>query len=269
MTAVTGTNGSAVKLRTVALTKEFDTPKGPLGVLDRVDIHVGAGELVTLVGASGCGKSTLLAIVAGLTPPTDGEVLLDGRPVTGPGPDRGLVFQSYTLFPWKTVRENVAFGLELKKLAKADVRARVDRFVAVMGLTAFADALPRALSGGMKQRTAIARALANEPEVLLLDEPFGALDAQTRGQMQELLLDTWRATGTTILLVTHDVEEAVFLSHRIYVLSSHPGRVVEEVAVPFPADRTHDVLRDPAFHSLTDDLRDHLRLHAGVTAQVS
>ena len=253
-----------MKLQTAGLTKEFDTPKGPLAVLDKVDIHVAAGELVTLVGASGCGKSTLLSIVAGLTPRTGGDVLLDGEPVTGPGPDRGLVFQSYTLFPWKTVRENVAFGLELKKLGKADIRGRVDRFLEVMGLTAFADALPRALSGGMKQRTAIARALANEPEVLLLDEPFGALDAQTRGQMQELLLDTWRATGTTILLVTHDVEEAVFLSQRIYVLSSHPGRVMEEVGVPFPADRTHAVLREAAFHALTDDLRDHLRLHAGV-----
>jgi NitT/TauT family transport system ATP-binding protein len=253
-----------VKLQTVGLTKAFDTPAGPLTVLDRVDIGVAEGELVTLVGASGCGKSTLLSIVAGLVPRTGGEVLLDGRPVTGPGPDRGLVFQSYTLFPWKTVRENVAFGLELKKLDRADIRARVDRYLVVMGLTAFADALPRSLSGGMKQRTAIARALANEPEVLLLDEPFGALDAQTRGQMQELLLDTWRATGTTILLVTHDVEEAVFLSQRIYVLSSHPGRVMEEVAVPFGADRTPALLRDGSFHALTDDLRDLLRRHAAV-----
>jgi NitT/TauT family transport system ATP-binding protein len=256
--------GTRLKLQTVALTKEYDTPKGPLAVLDRVDVHVEAGEMVTLVGASGCGKSTLLSIVAGLTPASDGEVLLDGRPVTGPGPDRGLVFQSYTLFPWKTVRENVAFGLELKKMPRVEVRATVDRFLAVMGLSAFADSLPRQLSGGMKQRTAIARALANEPEVLLLDEPFGALDAQTRGQMQELLLDTWRATGTTILLVTHDVEEAVFLSQRIYVLSSHPGRVMEEVAVPFAADRTRAVLREPAFHALTDDLRDLLRRHAAV-----
>jgi NitT/TauT family transport system ATP-binding protein len=250
-----------VKLQTVGLTKKFDTPGGPLTVLDQVDVAVGEGELVTLVGASGCGKSTLLSIVAGLVPRTEGDVLLDGKPVTGPGSDRGLVFQSYTLFPWKTVRQNVAFGLEVKKLGKADVRERVDRFLAVMGLTAFADALPRQLSGGMKQRTAIARALANEPEVLLLDEPFGALDAQTRGQMQELLLDTWRATGTTILLVTHDVEEAVFLAQRIYVLSSHPGRVMEEVGVPFPADRTPALLREARFHAL-------LRRHAPVPVPV-
>jgi len=252
--------GPAVKLQTVGLTKEYDG----LLVLDHVDVHLDEGELVTLVGASGCGKSTLLAIAAGLIPPTAGDVLLDGHPVTGPGPDRGLVFQSYTLYPWRTVRENVAFGLELKKLPKAEIRERVDRYLDVMGLAKFADSLPKQLSGGMKQRTAIARALVNEPEVLLLDEPFGALDAQTRGQMQEFLLDVWRTTGTTILLVTHDVEEAVFLSQRIYVLSSHPGRVMEEVAVPFPADRTAAVLRDDRFHALTDDLRDLLRRHAAV-----
>jgi ABC-type nitrate/sulfonate/bicarbonate transport system ATPase subunit len=257
---MSGQHGQAVKLQTIGLTKEFDS----LLVLDHVDIHLDEGELVTLVGASGCGKSTMLAIAAGLLMPTDGQVLLDGHQVVGPGPDRGLVFQSYTLYPWRTVRENVAFGLELKKLPRADIRQRVDRYLDVMGLRAFADALPRQLSGGMKQRVAIARALANEPQVLLLDEPFGALDAQTRGQMQELLLDVWRTTGTTILLVTHDVEEAVFLSQRIYVLSSHPGRVMEEVAVPFDADRPPAVLRDPRFHALTDDLRDLLRRHAAV-----
>ena len=250
-----------MKLQTVGLTKEFDG----LRVLDGVDVHVDEGELVTLVGASGCGKSTMLAILAGLLPPTSGDVLLDGHPVTGPGPDRGLVFQSYTLYPWRTVRENVAFGLELKKLPSAEIRARVDHYLQVMGLEAFADALPKQLSGGMKQRAAIARALVNEPEVLLLDEPFGALDAQTRGRMQEFLLDVWRATGTTILLVTHDVEEAVFLSQRIYVLSSHPGRVMAEVAVPFPADRTPAMLRDARFHAITDDLRDLLRRHATVS----
>ena len=250
-----------MKLQTVGLTKEFDG----LRVLDGVDVHVDAGELVTLVGASGCGKSTMLAIIAGLLPPTAGEVLLDGHAVTGPGPDRGLVFQNYTLYPWRTVRENVAFGLELKRLPGAEIRARIDRYLQVMGLETFADALPRQLSGGMKQRAAIARALVNEPEVLLLDEPFGALDAQTRGRMQEFLLDVWRATGTTILLVTHDVEEAVFLSERIYVLSSHPGRVMEEVAVPFPADRSPALLRDARFHAMTDDLRDLLRRHAAVS----
>lgn len=256
-----GRIGGTMKLQTVGLTKEFDG----LRVLDGVDVHVDEGELVTLVGASGCGKSTMLAIVAGLLPPTAGEVLLDGHAVTGPGPDRGLVFQNYTLYPWRTVRENVAFGLELQRLPSAEIRARVDRYLQVMGLETFADALPKQLSGGMKQRAAIARALVNEPEVLLLDEPFGALDAQTRGRMQEFLLDVWRATGTTILLVTHDVEEALFLSQRIYVLSSHPGRVMEEVAVPFPADRSPALLRDARFHAMTDDLRDLLRRHAAVS----
>jgi NitT/TauT family transport system ATP-binding protein len=246
------------KLETIELGKSYDGAR----VLDGVDIRVGSGELVTLVGASGCGKSTLLSIVAGLTPPTDGEVLLDGREVAGPGPDRGLVFQNYTLYPWRTVRENVAFGLELRRLGRAEIRRRVDDYLEVMRLTAFADSLPRQLSGGMKQRTAIARAMANDPEVLLLDEPFGALDAQTRGLMQEFLLDVWRTTGTTILLVTHDVEEAVFLSQRIYVLSSHPGRVMEELAVPFPPDRSPTVLREPAFHAIVDDLRELLRRHA-------
>lgn len=246
------------RLETVELSKVY----GDLLVLDGVDIRVDRGELVALVGASGCGKSTLLSIVAGLVPPTDGEVLLDGRPVTGPGPDRGLVFQSYTLYPWRTVRENVAFGLELKKMGKTEIRERVDRYLAVVGLTRFANSLPKELSGGMKQRTAIARAMANEPEVLLLDEPFGALDSQTRGLMQEFLLDVWRTTATTILLVTHDVEEAVFLSQRIYVLSSHPGRVMEEVAVPYGTDRDRAVKRQPQFHDLVDNLREHLRRHA-------
>ncbi len=259
---VSGDLGPRMKLQTIGLTKAF----GPRCVLDDVNVHLVTGELVTLVGASGCGKSTLLAIVAGLTPATQGAVLLDGHPVLGPGPDRGLVFQSYTLYPWRTVRENVAFGLELKKLPKAEIRARVDHYLDVMRLTSFAESLPRQLSGGMQQRVAIARALANEPAVLLLDEPFGALDAQTRGHMQEFLLDVWRTTGTTILLVTHDVEEAVFLSQRIYVLSSNPGRVMEEIAVPFDADRTPAVLREPRFHALTDDLRDLLRRDATVPA---
>jgi len=245
------------------LAMRYPGPKGEeLVVFEDLSFGVEKGELVTIIGHSGCGKSTILGIVAGLVPASSGAVLLDGHPVDGPGPDRGLVFQSYTLYPWRTVRENVAFGLELQKLGKAEIRARVDRYLEVMGLTAFADALPRALSGGMKQRTAIARALATGPEVLLLDEPFGALDSQTRSLMQEFLLDVWRETGTTILLVTHDVEEAVFLSQRIYVLSSHPGRVVEEIAVPFGRDRTRGVLRDPRCHELVAHVRDRLHVWA-------
>ena len=244
-------------LQTLGLTKDFPTRSGPLRVLDRIDVSVGKGEFVCMVGSSGCGKSTLLAIAAGLEQATSGVVLLDGEPVTGPGAHCGLVFQSFSLYPWRTVAENVAFGLEIAGLDKATRRSRVADYLAVMGLTDFADALPKELSGGMKQRTAIARALATEPEVLLLDEPFGALDAQTRGSMQELILDVWRTLGTTILMVTHDVEEAVLLSGRIYVLSPRPGRVAAELDVHLPDPRHRSLLREPVFQSLchrVDDL---------------
>jgi ABC-type nitrate/sulfonate/bicarbonate transport system ATPase subunit len=253
-----------VKLETIGLDKSY----GDLHVLDGLDVHVETGEFITLVGASGCGKSTILGIVAGLIEPTSGEVLLDGEAVSGPGPDRGLVFQSYSLYPWRTVRQNVAFGLELQKLPKREIRERVDHYLEVIGLTRFADSLPRALSGGMKQRTAIARALATRPEVLLLDEPFGALDSQTRSMMQEFLLDAWRHPGTcdTILLVTHDVEEAVFLSERIYMLSSNPGRIVEQIPIPFGRERSHEILNDARFHDLVAYVRDRLRVWAAEAA---
>ncbi|HEX2698931.1 MAG TPA: ABC transporter ATP-binding protein [Acidimicrobiales bacterium] len=245
------------KLRTVGLTKDFVTRPGPLRVLDRIDVSVGDGEFVCMVGSSGCGKSTLLAIAAGLEQATEGEVLLDGAPVTGPGAHCGLVFQSFSLYPWRTVAENVAFGLEIAGLDRAARRKRVADYLDVMELSAFADALPGQLSGGMKQRTAIARALATEPEVLLLDEPFGALDAQTRGSMQELILGVWRTLGTSILMVTHDVEEAVLLSNRVYVLSPRPGRVAAELDIRLPDPRHRSMLRDPEFQSLchrVDDL---------------
>jgi NitT/TauT family transport system ATP-binding protein len=251
-----------VKLRATGLVKEYPSRRGSLRVLDGVDLHVDEGEFVCLVGASGCGKSTFLSIAAGLMSATAGSITLDGEPVEGPGADRGLVFQRYTLYPWRTVAENVAFGLELRRLPRADIRAKVDRYLEIMGLTKFADALPRQLSGGMEQRTAIARALATEPEVLLLDEPFGALDAQTRGVMREFLLDVWGSTGTTVLMVTHDVEEAVFLSQRIYVMSSHPGRIAAELRVPFPPERPRELLRDARFQDLCAEVDDLLREHA-------
>jgi NitT/TauT family transport system ATP-binding protein len=246
-------------LQAIGLSKDFPTRKGPLRVLDHVDLRVGTGELVCLVGSSGCGKSTLLAIVAGLEVPTEGDVLLDGVPVDGPGPDRGLVFQGYSLYPWRTVAENVAFGLELKHLPASDVAARVGRLLDVMGLSGFADALPAQLSGGMRQRTAIARALATEPQVLLMDEPFGALDTQTRQAMQEFLLAVWRELGTTILMVTHSVEEAVFLSQRLYVMSPRPGRIAAELAVPFGPDRPHVLMRETAFQDLCLQVDERLR----------
>jgi NitT/TauT family transport system ATP-binding protein len=251
------------KLQMIAVTKDYPVSGragakgGVVRALVDVDLHVDEGELVSLVGASGCGKSTLLAIAAGLQDPTDGAVLVDGRHVTGPGPDRGLVFQGYSLYPWRTVAENVGFGLELKGLGKADIASRVASYLKVMGLSDFAGALPRQLSGGMQQRVAIARALATEPSVLLFDEPFGALDSQTRASMRDFVVQVQADTGATILMVTHDVEEAVYLSSRVYVLSSRPGRVAAELPVPFGPGRSRSLLRDKAFRELCwriDDL---------------
>jgi ABC-type nitrate/sulfonate/bicarbonate transport system ATPase subunit len=245
---------TAHKLDIRGLSMEFRAKGRATLALDHVDLQVGGGEFVSIIGASGCGKSTLLSIVAGLTPPTDGDVLLDGEPVLGPGPDRGLVFQTYSLYPWRTVAQNVSFGLELNGMSRREMRERVDYYLGVMKLEKWASSTPDQLSGGMRQRVAIARALATEPEVLLLDEPFGALDAQTRSLMQEFLFDVWSRTGTTILLVTHDVEEALYLSQRVYVFSSHPGRVKQEIAVPFATERSPTIRRDERFLDLRDEL---------------
>ena len=258
VTGMTTATGIRVRpaLEVRGLTKSFPARRGePTVALEGIDLHVARGEFVCLVGASGCGKSTLLSIVAGLTPPTSGEALFEGFPIAGPSPDRGLVFQGYSLFPWRTVAENVAFGLELSGMNKAERAERVAELLEVMRLTKWADARPSQLSGGMRQRVAIARSLAPQPEVLLLDEPFGALDAHTRMLMQEFLLDIWRQTGTTILMVTHDVEEALFLSQRIYVLSSHPGRVKREIVLPFGDERTQDLRRRPEFLDLREEIQ--------------
>jgi NitT/TauT family transport system ATP-binding protein len=243
------------RLQLRSLSKSFRARSGTTPALEAVTLHVEPGEFVCLAGASGCGKSTLLSIIAGLTEPTSGDVLLDGEPIDGPGPDRGLVFQSYSLYPWRTVSQNIAFGLELAGLGRQEIRQRVEHYLAVMQLTKWADARPSQLSGGMRQRVAIARSLATEPEVLLLDEPFGALDAHTRSRMQDFLLSVWRQTGTTVLMVTHDVEEAIFLSQRIYVLSSHPGRVKREIVVPFGSDRSAGIRRDERFLDLRDEIQ--------------
>ena len=218
-----------------------------------VSMEVEAGELVCLLGSSGCGKSTLLNIIAGLDQPTSGEVRVDGARVVGPGADRGVVFQGYSLFPWRSVADNVAFGLEVAGVPRGQRRARVDELLGIMDLREHADRLPRELSGGMRQRVAIARALAPEPDVLLLDEPFAALDAQTRRSMQDFLLTVWKRTRCTIVMVTHDVEEAIYLAQRILVMSPRPGRIAEEVVVPF-GERALHVLRDPRFLDLRDEL---------------
>ena len=251
--ALTSTASSTVqssqlpKLEVRGLSKCFWQAGDPLTVLQNVDLYLQPRELVCIVGASGCGKSTLLNIIAGLIPPTTGEVLVDGETVPGPGADRGMVFQSYTLYPWLTVAGNIAFGLNLRRLPRAEIKQRVAYYLEVVGLTNFAKAYPKQLSGGMKQRVAIARALANEPEVLLMDEPFGALDAQTKEQMQQFLLELWEQTHTTILMITHDLEEAVFLSQRIYVMSAHPGEIKQEFRVALPDHRDLEMKLDPKF----------------------
>jgi ABC-type nitrate/sulfonate/bicarbonate transport system ATPase subunit len=236
------------KLATSNLSKVFAYQGDKqLLVLDNINIHLDANEFVCLVGASGCGKSTLLKIIAGLEQPSSGRVSIEDEVVLGPGADRGMVFQNYTLFPWRSVAENISFGLELKGLSKVERHKQVAYYLEVVGLTKFADAYPKQLSGGMKQRVAIARALANEPAVLLMDEPFGALDAQTKEQMQKFMQELWERTHITILMVTHDVEEAIFLSQRIYVMGAHPGCIKAEISIDLPDRRELELKLEPQF----------------------
>jgi len=222
-----------VKLEVCSVSKVYETLKGaPVAALQNVSFSITENTFTVLVGPSGCGKSTLLRIVAGLESPTSGRVILDGRPITGPGADRGMVFQAYTPFIWRTVLDNITFGLELKGVPRREARGTAERYVELMGLKGFEHAYPRELSGGMLQRVAIARALANEPELLLMDEPFGALDAQTREKMQELLLAVDRTTRTTVLFVTHDLDEALFLGEKIIVFGKNPGRILATFDAP-------------------------------------
>ena len=243
---------SEVIVRSVTMT--YPGRKGGVTALDDVSIEVRDGEFVSLVGASGCGKSTLLNIVGGLITPTTGEVLLDGAPIEGPGADRGMVFQSYTLYPWLNVRRNIEFGLSLRGVPAPERRRVADDLIAQMSLRGFEDAYPKALSGGMKQRVAIARALANEPRVLLMDEPFGALDAQTRTVMQELLTEICERLRTTVLFVTHDIDEAIFLSDVVYVLSSRPGKLRLRLEIDLPRPRTLDVIAEARFGAFKRDI---------------
>src|SRR5215207_2381787 len=219
-----------------------------LTAIEDLDLRVRAGELLVVVGPSGCGKSTLLDLLAGLTRPTSGQLLLDGREVSGPGLDRGIVFQQYALLPWRTAQANVEFGLEAKRVPRAQRRERAREFLALVGLEGFEDRYPHELSGGMKQRVAIARSLAYDPEVLLMDEPFAALDAQTRESLQEELLRIWRATGKTVVFITHGIEEAVFLGQRVVVLTSRPGRIKAVVEIDLPGrEDARDIRSHPQF----------------------
>jgi NitT/TauT family transport system ATP-binding protein len=260
---------TAGRLELRGVTKDFRVHGKTVRALDGVDLTVVHGDFVCVVGASGSGKSTLLSLIAGLSAVTDGEILLDGRPVTAPGRDRGLVFQTGSLFPWRTVEQNIAFGLELLPLARRDRKQRVDWYLEEIGLIHLRRLLPRQISGGQQQRVAIARALACEPEALLLDEPFGALDVQTKEEMQLFIRRIWRDTGTTVLMVTHDVEEAVFLADRVVVLAPDPGRVAAEHPVPLGAERGLAIKRTPEFLALRASIEDHVRrLHRRHLARV-
>ena len=238
--------------------------------LQPTSLAVADNDFITVLGPSGCGKSTLLRIVAGLDAPTSGRVLLDGVPVTRPGADRGMVFQSYTLFPWLTVKENICFGLRERGEAQARQAEIAAHYIAKVGLAGFEHHYPKMLSGGMQQRTAIARALANDPKMLLLDEPFGALDNQTRVLMQELLLGIWESAQKTVLFVTHDIDEAIFMGNRVVVMSARPGRIKCDLPVPIAHPRHYSVKTTPVFTELkarlTEEIRVEVHRAAGLQA---
>ena len=251
------------------VSRTFTSPKGvQTQALLPVDFEVQENDFVTILGPSGCGKSTMLRIVAGLDHPTQGRVLLDGQPVEGPGADRGMVFQSYTLFPWLTIAQNIRFGLRERGLSEADQKDRSEFFIAKVGLRGFEHHFPKQLSGGMQQRTAIARALANDPKILLMDEPFGALDNQTRVLMQELLLGIWESARKTVLFVTHDIDESIFMANRVAVFSARPGRIKTELAVDLPHPRHYTIKTSPEFMALKARLTEEIRTESMASAHV-
>jgi sulfonate transport system ATP-binding protein len=240
------------------LTKRFAVGDDEIEALAPIDLTIAQGEFVCLIGASGCGKSTLLRIIAGFEEPTTGGVSVFGKPITGPGSDRGMVFQDYALFPWMTVRQNIGFGPRQRGLLRSEIKAVADEFVKLVGLERFADRYPSQLSGGMKQRVAIARVLANDAAILLMDEPFGALDALTREQLQRELLQIWARTRVTIIFVTHSVEEAVLLADRVLVMSAGPGRIENDITIELT--RPRDV-SSPEFNGIRRDVARRLTSH--------
>jgi NitT/TauT family transport system ATP-binding protein len=246
------------------LGRQFPGAQGPVTALRDISLKIHRRELVCVIGPSGCGKSTLIRIIAGLDEPTSGRMLVDGKETSGPSPERGMVFQGYTLFPWRTVKQNVMFGLQMAGRPSSEAEADARQWVDLVGLRNFADNYPHQLSGGMKQRVAIARALAPNPRVLLMDEPFGALDAQTRAQMQSHLLEIWRNVDVTILFITHDLDEAILLADRIIVLKANPGEIHEVIEVPVPRPRSLDQLQTPEFQATRRRLDEliHPKLHA-------
>ena len=231
----------------------------PTRALEPTSLDVADGDFICVLGPSGCGKSTLLRIVAGLDRPTSGDVRLDGVPVTGPGPDRGMVFQSYTLFPWLTVKQNICFGLREKGVSSAEQDRIAEHYIARVALGGFEHHFPKMLSGGMQQRTALARALANDPKILLLDEPFGALDNQTRALMQELLLGIWESDRKTVLFVTHDIDEAIFMANRVAVMTARPGRIKSDIPITLPHPRHYTIKTSPEFSAYKSQLTEQIR----------
>ncbi len=241
---------SSPKIQVMDVSKTFKLGGDDFVALDHVSIDIADREFVTVVGPSGCGKTTLMNVLAGLEEPSSGTAMVDGKPVKGPGPERGVIFQQYALFPWLSVRKNVEFGLETAGVGRRERHEIAEKYIAMVGLEQFADALPKMLSGGMRQRCAIARAYAVNPSILLMDEPFGALDALTRIRLQEQLLETWSQDRRTVVFITHDVDEAVFLANRVVVMAAHPGRIFTTIDVPA-------VTRDEAFR-MSDQFA-HLR----------
>ncbi|MDI4232584.1 ABC transporter ATP-binding protein [Bradyrhizobium sp. Arg237L] len=236
----------------------FDTPKGRLSVVDDVTYDIHEGDFIAVIGPSGCGKTTMMSMLAGFQKPTTGRVLFEGEPVRGPGPERGVIFQEYGVFPWLTVKQNIAFGLQLKanRVPVAERDAICDHYIDLMGLGDFANSYPKHLSGGMRQRLAIARAYAVKPQFLLMDEPFGALDAQTRANMQNLLLKVLATEGKTVVLITHSVEEAIFLASRIVVVTARPARIKKIIDVPFAYPRDETIQERPEFGELRSYIRE-------------
>ena len=234
--------------------KKFNGRNGEMVALNGVDLDIHENEFVCVVGPSGCGKSTLLNIIGGLESPTEGQVLVDGKPVQGPGPDRGIVFQQYALFPWLTVEKNVQFGLKLQGKSNEEAEEIAHKYLKMVDLEGFAKSYPKELSGGMKQRVAIARAYAADPEVLLMDEPFGALDAQTRTQLQTELLETWEKDRKTCFFITHDVEEAIILAQKVIIMSARPGRIKSIIDIDIPYPRTQETKMTPRFLELKNEI---------------
>lgn len=243
-----------VKVKIENVVKKYNTRKGEMIALNGVNLDIKENEFICVVGPSGCGKSTLLNIIAGLHEPTSGRVLVDGKEVDGPGPERGVVFQQYALFPWLTVLKNVEFGLKLKGITGEQAEAEAMKYIKMVQLEQFVNSYPKELSGGMKQRVAIARAYAVNPAVLLMDEPFGALDAQTRTQLQTELLETWEKEQKTCFFITHDVDEAIILAQKVIIMSARPGRIKEIVDINIPYPRTQETKMTPEFLELKNHI---------------